>query len=174
MGRTNTPAHTFFAVALVLKLDESVAQRVARLEVADDLCAIVRGRSRPLVSSPDQLGCGGAPACAFRGSLEKKKGGEGGLRARRRRNAPPHLTTAPKREKISSRSSSRVTGFSRHTNRTFSGGLTSAKGRSPTWTSAGQEEGGRGRRSVWRRLCRQHSLQQTALAHGRWAAPSRA
>lgn len=39
----------------------------------------------------------------------------------------------PKREKIISRSSSVVTGFSLQTKRTFSGGLTSASGRSPTW-----------------------------------------
>lgn len=38
----------------------------------------------------------------------------------------------PKREKISSKSSSQVTGFNLHTNRTFSGGLTFANGKSPT------------------------------------------
>lgn len=43
-----------------------------------------------------------------------------------------HLFMEPKREKMISRSSSVVTGFSLHTNSTFSGGLTSASGRSPT------------------------------------------
>ena len=37
----------------------------------------------------------------------------------------------PKREKISRRSSAVVMGFKRHTNKTFSGGLMSAEGRSP-------------------------------------------
>ena len=45
----------------------------------------------------------------------------------------------PKREKISSRSSSRVTGLSLHTKRTFSGGRTLAKGRSPTISSVSAE-----------------------------------
>lgn len=44
----------------------------------------------------------------------------------------------PKREKMISRSSSVVTGFSLHTNRTFSGGLMSASGRSPTWRKVQQ------------------------------------
>lgn len=42
------------------------------------------------------------------------------------------LMIVPKRENMSSRSSSRVTGFSLQTNSTFSGGLTLAKGKSPT------------------------------------------
>lgn len=42
------------------------------------------------------------------------------------------LMIVPKREKMSSRSSSRVTGLSLHTKSTFSGGLTLANGRSPT------------------------------------------
>lgn len=42
------------------------------------------------------------------------------------------LMIGPKRENMSSRSSSRVTGLSLHTKRTFSGGRTLAKGRSPT------------------------------------------
>lgn len=42
------------------------------------------------------------------------------------------LIIGPKRENISSRSSSRVTGLSLHTNNTFSGGRTLANGRSPT------------------------------------------
>src|SRR5258707_10442426 len=45
----------------------------------------------------------------------------------------------PKREKISSRSSSRVTGLSLHTKRTFSGGRTLAKGKSPTISSVRAE-----------------------------------
>lgn len=44
----------------------------------------------------------------------------------------------PKREKMISRSSSVVTGFSLHTNRTFSGGFTFASGRSPTCKNVGQ------------------------------------
>lgn len=39
----------------------------------------------------------------------------------------------PNRENIISRSSSVVTGFSLQTNSTFSGGLTSASGKSPTY-----------------------------------------
>lgn len=42
------------------------------------------------------------------------------------------LMIVPKREKMSSRSSSRVTALSLHTNKTFSGGRTFAKGKSPT------------------------------------------
>lgn len=45
------------------------------------------------------------------------------------------LTISPKREKMSSRSSSRVTGLSLHTKSTFSGGRTLANGRSPTISS---------------------------------------
>ena len=41
----------------------------------------------------------------------------------------------PNREKMSSRSSSRVTGLSLQTNNTFSGGRTLANGRSPTISS---------------------------------------
>lgn len=39
----------------------------------------------------------------------------------------------PKREKIISKSSSVVTGFNLQTNRTLSGGFTSASGKSPTY-----------------------------------------
>lgn len=49
------------------------------------------------------------------------------------------LMMVPNREKMSSRSSSRVTAFSLHTKRTFSGGLTLAKGRSPTISSVNAE-----------------------------------
>lgn len=45
------------------------------------------------------------------------------------------LMIVPKRENINSRSSSRVTGLSLHTKRTFSGGRTLANGRSPTISS---------------------------------------
>lgn len=45
----------------------------------------------------------------------------------------------PNLEKISSRSSSIVTAFNLHTNRTFSGGRTLAKGRSPTISSVSAE-----------------------------------
>lgn len=45
------------------------------------------------------------------------------------------LKILPNRPKMSSRSSSPVTGFSLHTNKTFSGGFTSAKGRSPIISS---------------------------------------
>lgn len=54
-----------------------------------------------------------------------------------------HLLMVPKREKMISRSSSVVTGLSLQTNSTFSGGRTSASGRSPTWTeSRGSQRGG--------------------------------
>lgn len=43
-----------------------------------------------------------------------------------------YLLMGPNRENIISRSSSVVTGFSLQTNSTFSGGLTSASGKSPT------------------------------------------
>lgn len=43
-----------------------------------------------------------------------------------------YLLIGPNRENIISRSSSVVTGFSLQTNSTFSGGLTSASGKSPT------------------------------------------
>lgn len=45
------------------------------------------------------------------------------------------LRISPKREKMSSRSSLRVTGLSLHTKSTFSGGLMSACGKSPTISS---------------------------------------
>lgn len=50
-----------------------------------------------------------------------------------------HLFIVPKRENMISRSSSVVTGFSLHTNSTFSGGLISASGRSPTWKNVQQQ-----------------------------------
>lgn len=54
-----------------------------------------------------------------------------------------HLLMVPKREKMISRSSSVVTGLSLQTNSTFSGGRTSASGRSPTCRqSRGCERGG--------------------------------
>ena len=43
-----------------------------------------------------------------------------------------HLKISPNREKIISRSASLVAGLSLHTNSTFSGGATSASGRSPS------------------------------------------
>lgn len=54
-----------------------------------------------------------------------------------------HLLMVPKREKMISRSSSVVTGLSLQTNSTFSGGRTSASGRSPTCIeSRGSQHGG--------------------------------
>lgn len=52
-----------------------------------------------------------------------------------------HLFMDPKREKMISRSSSVVTGFSLHTNNTFSGGFMSASGRSPTWRNKRKKSG---------------------------------
>lgn len=49
------------------------------------------------------------------------------------------LIIVPKRENISSRSSSRVTGLSLQTKRTFSGGRTFANGKSPTISSVKAE-----------------------------------
>lgn len=49
------------------------------------------------------------------------------------------LIMVPNLEKMSSKSSSRVTGLSLHTKRTFSGGRTLAKGRSPTISSVRAE-----------------------------------
>lgn len=47
-------------------------------------------------------------------------------------NSRDYLLMGPNLENIISRSSSVVTGFNLHTNSTFSGGLISASGRSPT------------------------------------------
>lgn len=46
-----------------------------------------------------------------------------------------YLWILPNRLKMSSKSSSRVIGFNLHTKMTFSGGFTSAKGKSPTISS---------------------------------------
>lgn len=55
----------------------------------------------------------------------------------------------PKREKMISRSSSVVTGFNLQTKRTFSGGLTSASGRSPTYSTRTDGGGGRKPEGRW-------------------------
>lgn len=94
----------------LLKLDESVTERVSCFPVPDDFTAAgdrrwIRGREDR--SRDQQL-----DASAH----------------------PQHLLMEPKREKMISRSSSVVTGFNLQTKRTFSGGLTSASGRSPTYS----------------------------------------
>lgn len=108
----------------LFKLDEGVAQRVSGLPVSDDFTAAHdKVTTRQQFNNTEQR----VNHCveAFGGQH--------------------HLLMDPKREKMISRSSSVVTGFSLHTNSTFSGGRTSASGRSPTWR-AREEKGLRRRR----------------------------
>lgn len=108
----------------LFKLDEGVAQRVSGLPVSDDLTAVHdKVTTQQQLNNTEQR----ANNCA------EPFGGQ------------HHLLMDPKREKMISRSSSVVTGFSLHTNSTFSGGRTSASGRSPTWR-AREEKGLRRRR----------------------------
>jgi hypothetical protein len=57
------------------------------------------------------------------------------IKNREKKEKVANLSISPKREKMISRSSPVVTGFSLQTNKTFSGGATSALGRSPIISS---------------------------------------
>lgn len=101
----------------LFKFNESVTERVSCFPVSDDLTATQDKRTMKVsVSQPSSKN----------------------LNTNSQKN---HLFMDPKREKMISRSSSVVTGFNLQTKRTFSGGLTSASGRSPTYSRHQTDEG---------------------------------